>query len=168
MQFAFRQLGADDVESLQLLLGSVPRYSEQITGHPPGPADALSALIGRPESVAQQDKYGFGLWADGQLVAFADVLRGYPTAEIAYIGLLIVRGDRQRAGHGRRLHNELMQSLTGWGEVHTVRLGIVASNAADSEPFFAANGYTPTSVTKPYRYDKLVSTVTLWQRPVVQ
>ena len=43
-----RDLAADDVDALQRLLESVPTYSERVTGYPPGPSDALSALITVP------------------------------------------------------------------------------------------------------------------------
>ena len=47
-----------------------------------------------------------------------------------------------------------------------LRLGIVETNAAVAQPFWTALGYRPTGEVKPYRYDKLTSTVALWERPL--
>ncbi len=43
-----RDLGPGDVDALQALLESVPDYAAHITGYPPGPNDAISALITLP------------------------------------------------------------------------------------------------------------------------
>src|ERR1700712_2159358 len=128
MEQTFRQLGRDDVDSLQALLESVPTYAEEVTGYPPGASDALSALVGRPETVSEQNKYGFGLWVADEMIAFADVLRGYPADDTAYIGVLIVRGGHQRFGYGDRLHSRLLSEVRTWPEVQKLRLGIIATN----------------------------------------
>lgn len=177
---SFRLLGSDDVDALQDLLESVPSYAERITGYPPGPSDGLSALVAVPDGFDPAGKYGFGLWDRGTLVAFADVLVGYPDAAVTFVGLLVVRGDRQGSGLGRAMHDAVVGWLRGdvpagagaglgaavgaMPVVARLRLGIVETNAAVAEPFWRALGYAPTGETKPYRYDHLVSTVALWER----
>lgn len=163
--FVVRPLGADDVDALQVLLETVPDYAERITGYPPGPSDALSALVSVPDGFDPVGKHGIGLWDGDSLVAFADVLLGYPAPTTAYIGLLVVRGDRQGSGLGRFLHESLVSLAVDVG-ADRLRLGIVATNAAGAEPFWRALGYVPTGERKPYRYDKLESTVALWERAV--
>ncbi|MEF2979369.1 GNAT family N-acetyltransferase [Subtercola sp. YIM 133946] len=166
MDETFRALESEDVEALQALLESAPQYAEQVTGYPPGPSDAVSSLIGRPEGLTDDQKYGFGLWVNGELVAFADVLRGYPTPDAAYIGLLIVRGDRQSSGFGSRLHAEVLREATGWPGIQKLRTGIIETNAASSERFWVRRGYRPTGEVRPYQYDKLRSSVALWELPI--
>jgi ribosomal protein S18 acetylase RimI-like enzyme len=166
MAVTIRELGESDVEALQDLIESVPDYAERITGYPPGPSDALSALISVPPGYDPAGKHGVGLWDDGELVAFADVLFGYPTPDAAYIGLLLVRAGRQRRGFGTALHDALLDRLREAGQVARVRLGVIETNASVAEPFWRALGYAPTGERKPYRYDKLTSTVALWERPV--
>jgi GNAT superfamily N-acetyltransferase len=164
MTFDLRELGEDDVGDLQELLESDPCYTERITGYAPGPSDALSVLIGRPEGLQADHKFGFGLWDAGRLLAFADVLRGHPNESTAYIGLLIVHGRRHGKGLGRALHHYILQRCPEWPGIETLRLGVVATNAETAEPFWRALGYEPTGETRPYRYDKLESTVDLWER----
>lgn len=161
-----RDLGGADVVALQELLESVPNYAERITGYPPGPSDALSALISVPTGFDPAGKVDLGLWADGELVAFADVLLGYPDPTVAYIGLLVVRGDRQGTGLGRRMHEAVLTRVQRESTAECLRLGIVETNAAVAEPFWSALGYSPTGEHKPYQYDKLTSTVVLWERRV--
>lgn len=169
MTHVARPLGTDDVDALQGLLETVPDYAERITGYPPGPSDGLSALLSVPEGFDPAGKHGLGLWEDGRLVAFADVLVGYPSPAVAYIGLLIVRGGLHGRGVGRAMHDAVvsfLRSADGTPVVGRLRLGIVATNADVAEPFWRALGYEPTGETKPYRYDHLESTVALWERPL--
>jgi GNAT superfamily N-acetyltransferase len=164
-----RELGgasADrDVAALQDLLESVPDYAARITGYPPGPSDGLSALLSVPDGFDPSGKVGLGLWEGGRLVAFADVLLGYPSPGVAYIGLLIVRGGFHGRGLGRTMHEAVVERVDG-PPVERLRLGIVATNASVAEPFWRALGYAPTGEEKPYRYDHLESTVALWERPL--
>ncbi|MDR6574755.1 GNAT superfamily N-acetyltransferase [Curtobacterium sp. 320] len=176
-----RELGGSsadgDVATLQDLLESVPDYALRITGYPPGPSDGLSALLSVPDGFDPAGKVGLGLWEGERLVAFADVLLGYPSPSVAYIGLLVVRGGEQGRGLGRAMHDAVVERVRAASgrsgmersrleclRVERLRLGIVASNAAVAEPFWRALGYEPTGEEKPYRYDHLVSTVALWER----
>ncbi|WP_439692690.1 GNAT family N-acetyltransferase [Curtobacterium sp. SP.BCo] len=162
-----RELGPEDVDALQGLLESVPEYAERITGYPPGPSDGLSALIGVPDGFDPAGKHGWGLWEGADLVAFADVLVGYPVPSTAFVGLLLVRGDRHRQGIGRAVHDAVVERVrASVPEVGRLRLGIVQTNAAVAEPFWRALGYAPTGEEKPYGYDHLSSTVALWERGV--
>lgn len=84
-----RDLCSADVEALQRLLESVPSYAERLTGYPPGPSDALSALISVPPGFDPTNKRGIGMWDGDELVASADVLQGFPRSDTAYILSLI-------------------------------------------------------------------------------
>ncbi len=157
------RLAGEDVDALQALLETVPDYAERITGYPPGAADGLSTLTIVPPDFDPEGKLGLGLWDGGTLVAFADLLLGYPQAEVGYVGLLVVHGARQHQGLGRALHQEVVREASRAG-LERLRLGIVATNAEVAEPFWTALGYRATGEVKPYRYDKLTSTVALWER----
>lgn len=160
-----RALDSSDIDALQALLEATPDYSEQVTGYPPGPSDALSALIAVPPGYDPAGKRGVGLWVDGELTAFADVLIGYPDPRTAYLGLLIVRSDRRRRGHGRTLHEALLANLRR-ADASVVRVGIVDSVEPDAAPFLRSLGYEPTGEQKPYRYDHLISVTRFWELPV--
>ncbi|OIH92837.1 GNAT family N-acetyltransferase [Curtobacterium sp. MCBA15_001] len=166
MAIVIRDLEQGDVDALQELIESYPAYAERVTGHPPGSSDALSALISVPPDFDPAGKRGIGLWDDGVLIAFADVLFGWPDTSTAHIGLLLVHGAHHGQGVGRRLHEAVLDRVLQEVNATQMRLGIVERNAAHAEPFWSALGYAPTGEVKPYRYDKLESTVSIWTRPV--
>lgn len=166
MSVVIRQLEPADVASLQDLLESVPQFAEQMTGYLPGAADALSALISVPADFDPAGKRAVGLWDHAQLLAFADVLLGYRNRDTAYIGMMAVRAGHQRIGLGRRLHDAVVAFVRDESSAVQTRLGIVGTNAAVSEPFVYALGYESTGDSQPYRYDKLTSTITHWERSI--
>ena len=163
MDVEIRPLGGDDVDALQRLLELDPGYSERVTGYPPGPSDALSALISRPETVAEDHKHGHGLWLDGALTAFIDTVEGYPDDLTATIGLVMVAPAARREGLGTRLHDAVMGEMHQRG-IRTMRMPIVATVATDAEPFARSAGYRPTGEVKEHRYSQLESTVAIWSR----
>jgi len=165
MTHSVRDLDDDDVEALQRLIESFPAYTERITGYPPGPSDARSALTALPPDFDRRGKQSIGLWDGEELIAFADVLLGYPDPATAYIGLLLVHGDRHGQGLGRELHNAVLDRIRRDTDAQRVRLGVVETNAA-AAPFWEALGYAATEERKPYRYDTLRSTVAIWERSV--
>lgn len=156
----------DDVAALQALLESAPDYTRRVTGHDPGPDDAHEVLTGLPPGLGRQDKMGLGLWADrpAGLVAFADVLRGWPRPGVAHIGLLVVHGQRRGQGLGRAMHDRVVEHLACWGEVDTLRLAIVATNAEAAQPFWELLGYRPTGEVKPYDSGAVSSSAAIWER----
>jgi GNAT superfamily N-acetyltransferase len=163
-ELVLRPIEPEDVEAVQAVIESDAGYVERVTGLPPGPADAQSLLLMRPPDLPEDHKVVYGVWCGAELVGLLDVLRGWPTAEVAHIGLLQVRGDRQREGIGRRAHALLLSRL--WPETTTLRIAVVATNAAVAEPFWRSLGYSPSGSPQPYRYANLVSTVQIFTREV--
>lgn len=159
-----RPIDPEDVDAMQAVIESDAGYVERVTGLPPGPADAQSLLLMRPPDLPEEHKVVYGVWAAGELVALLDVLRGWPAPDVAHIGLLQVRGDRQGQGIGRRVHELLLSRL--WPEIATLRIAIVQANAAVAEPFWRSLGYAPSGEPKPYRYANLSSTSQIWTREV--
>lgn len=157
-----------DVDALQALVESDPGYTERVTGYPPGPSDALSLLLVRPAGVEEDAKVVLGAFEDEHLVAVLDVLRGYPDPARAFVGLLLVRGDRQGRGIGRRVVEELLAGVgRKWPEVEWLRLAVVDTNAGVAG-FWERLGFEATGEERPYRYDHLESVTRLFERPVAR
>lgn len=53
-----------------------------------------------------------------------------------------------------------------WTAVARIRLAVVDTNARVATPFWERMGFAPTGEQKPYRYDKLESTVRLMEKPL--
>jgi ribosomal protein S18 acetylase RimI-like enzyme len=160
-----RRVDADDVGALQALIESDPGYTERITGYPPGPADAQSLLMMRPEGLPEDAKVVLGAFDGGELVAVIDLLRGYPDQSYAFIGLLQVHGDRRGRGVGGTAYGLVERYVAAeWPEVRRLRLAVVDTNAEAAAPFWIRQGFERTGQVKPYRYDKLRSSTRLYEK----
>jgi ribosomal protein S18 acetylase RimI-like enzyme len=160
-----KEIGPEDLAEVQRLIESDPGYTERITGYPPGQADAESLLMGRPEGLSEDAKVVLGVWEGDQLVALVDLLRGYPTGHIGFIGLLEVHGDHQGRGVGAAAYRLVEDYVgTAWPEVRTLRLAVVDTNAEVAAGFWQRRGFELTGEEKPYKYDKLESVVRLYEK----
>ncbi|WP_329483574.1 GNAT family N-acetyltransferase [Kribbella sp. NBC_01484] len=165
MSLVLRPIAPGDVDALQELIESDPGYTERITGYPPGPADAQSLLMMRPEGLPEEGKVVLGAFVANRLVAVVDLLRGYPNDHTAFIGLLEVHWNHQGSGLGRATYEEVQRHVeTSWPEVRTIRLAIVDTNARIATGFWLRQGFTATGEERPYRYDKLESTARLYEK----
>ncbi|WP_405070563.1 GNAT family N-acetyltransferase [Kribbella sp. NBC_01510] len=165
MSLVLRPIAPGDVDGLQELIESDPGYTERITGYPPGPADAQSLLMMRPEGLPEEGKVVLGAFVTNRLVAVVDLLRGYPNDHTAFIGLLEVHWNHQGSGLGRATYEEVQRYVeTSWPEVRTIRLAIVDTNARIATGFWLRQGFTATGEERPYRYDKLESTARLYEK----
>ncbi|MEU4390589.1 GNAT family N-acetyltransferase [Kribbella sp. NPDC023855] len=160
-----REIAPADLDALQELIESDPGYTERITGHPPGPADAQSLLMMRPEGLPEESKKVLGFCDGEQLVAVVDLLRGYPNEHTAFIGLLQVHGEQQGRGAGAAAYREMQRYVEReWPEVRTLRLAVVDTNAQQAQGFWVRQGFEATGEVKPYKYDKVESVARLYEK----
>src|SRR4051812_8831343 len=75
------------MEALQRVIEEAPAYAHRITGVPPGPADALSTYTALPTGKDYEDKFVFGIYVGGTMIGCADLIRGFPSANTAMLGL---------------------------------------------------------------------------------
>lgn len=162
-----RVIGSEQSMAVQRVMDSNAEYSRHVSGTRPTADAALEVLTARPPGVSTSQKADLGLWDDDSLVAFADVIVGWPSASVAHIGLLMTDGARQGEGLGRRMHDAVVDWVRGATEVEVLRLSIVDANADVAEPFWAKLGYQPTGEVSPYVSGRVESTARVWVRPVV-
>lgn len=160
---------SDDVVALQQLLESAPDYSLRVSGVAPTGSAGRDALTVRPEGFPREQKFGIGVWSDDgrQLLGFADVLRGWPEAQTAHIGLLLVHGDSRGIGIGRAVHDAVVHRASEWGGIELLRLNTVESNATAAAPFWRALGYRSTGATAEYRSGSVTSSTMVWERALL-
>ncbi len=86
-RYQVRKLADADLEQVLALYQTNPLYFEHF---PPLPSleSLANDLVDCPSGKELSDKYFLGFWDKERLVAILDLIDGYPTAEIAYIGLL--------------------------------------------------------------------------------
>jgi uncharacterized protein len=146
----------EEMAALQRVIEGAPVYTQRITGYPPGPADAQSLMTGCPPDVEHADKFVWGITREGGMIGCADVIRGWPSADTAHIGLLLLTESYHGRGLGRRAYEAIEAQTRRWPPVRTLRLAVVATNA-QVLPFWHRMGFTETGEVRPYRYDKLTS-----------
>ena len=153
------------MQAFQRVLDGAPRYAERVTGAPPGAADAQRTYGALPEGKAYEDKFVFGIYAaGGEMIGCADVIRDWPRAGTAYIGLLLIAEQYQRRGQGRAAYRAIQKEIQGWG-AKRVRIGVVRTNE-DVLPFWQKLGFAPTGEVKPYRYGPVVSEVLILEKDI--
>lgn len=94
-----RVIGSEQSMAVQQILDSNAEYSRRVSGAGPTADAAIEVLSALPPGVSTSQKVDLGLWDGESLVAFADVIVGWPSAAVAHIGLLMTDGARQGEGH---------------------------------------------------------------------
>ncbi|HEL2057868.1 TPA: GNAT family N-acetyltransferase [Streptococcus suis] len=158
-RFQVRKLTDADLEQVLALYQTNPLYFEHF---PPLPSleSLANDLVDCPPGKSLTDKYFLGFWEQDRLVAVLDLIDGYPTAEIAYIGFFMVDQAYQGGGLGSTLVEEVIAGLPD--RLKRVRLGYVTSNP-QAKAFWIKCGFS-------YLADKELTSipVTLAERGIEQ
>ncbi len=157
-----RLLSTEDALQIQRLLESNPDYTQRVEGDTPTASAAMEVLTTLPPETRLNQKKDLGLFLDGDLLALADLIVGWPQETIAHIGLLMTHGKRHRQGLGRAIHQSVIEFLVQYPEIDTLRISIVDSNADAAQPFWAALGYEPTGEFSVYQAGTVRSTARAW------
>ena len=162
-----RRITQGQCAALQRMMESNLEYSRRVGGTELAPEAASEALSALPPGVLNSQKIDLGLWDGQELVAFADVILGWPAESVAHVGLLMTHGARQGGGLGRVMHDAVIDLVGRTPNIQSLRLSIVDTNADLAEPFWAKLGYEPTGESVPYVSGSVESTARIWTRPVV-
>ena len=154
-----------EMAELQRVHEGAPEYSDRVTGAPPGPSDAQSAYTILPPGKSYDDKFVFGIYRGERMVGCADLIRGYPDARTAHLGLLLIAEAWQRQGIGRAAYRALEDHARSWGTCDRMRVGVVRTNACVLS-FWSSEGFVPSGEVKPYRYGNVHSDVIILTKPL--
>ena len=139
-RYEARPFTEDDLPQLLALCLGNPLYYAHL-----GEEVTLDSLRGEltvlPKGKELCDKYFFGLYDGGTLVAAIDLIDGYPEVDVAYLGWLILAAERQGCGEGSAIVQELTDFLRKQG-FRALRLACVQGNP-QSAHFWEKNGFTP-------------------------
>jgi RimJ/RimL family protein N-acetyltransferase len=149
-----------EMDDLQRVLTSAPEFSRLVMGVPAGPAEAQSTWSGLPEGKGYDDKFVFGVYAGDEMVGCADVIRAFPDATTAHIGLLLIVEAYQGRGLGAAAYRIIESYARDWPGCLRMRTGVVRTNARVL-PFWHAMGFAETGETKPYRYSRIESEIVI-------
>ena len=99
-----------------------------------------------PPNKSYNDKYYIGFFENNVLIANMDLILGYPTDEIAFIGLLMTNIHYQNKGVGSNIIGDVCNYLKQLG-YKKVRIGVDKENP-QSNSFWQKNGFYIISETE--------------------
>lgn len=161
-----RRIGPSQSMHVQRIMESNAEYSRRVEGSAPTRTAADDVLSALPPGVSNSQKANLGLWEGQELVAFADVIVGWPAESVAHIGLLMTDGARRGEGFGRMMHDAVVGVVGQWPGMRSLRLSVVDTNADLAAPFWAKLGYERTGEAVPYVSGRVESTARIWMRPL--
>jgi GNAT superfamily N-acetyltransferase len=134
-----RTLEADDGAALQALCEACSDFTEEVTGLPPGPAEAQSIFIGLPPEGDYDRKRLWGVYQDGQMIGVIDAYLGHPASDEFWTGLLMLHPAVRRQGLGEKLLLFLQNYARSQG-ARTLGLA-VKQNFPAAQAFWTSQGF---------------------------
>lgn len=125
--YVLAHIAPEEGDALQAVIEKCTDYFELVTGLPPGPAEANSTFMVVPEGKGYEDKLLLGIYKDGQLVGYLDVIRDYPQHGTWSLGLMMLIPECRNRGLGRQVYQSFERWAASQGAVQ-MRLGVVAQN----------------------------------------
>lgn len=156
---------AGELAELQRVLEGAPTYFELVDGAPAGATEARETYAARPEGAAPEDKHVLGVYLDGAMIGVVDLIRGFPDARTAMLGLFVLAEAWQGRGLGARAYRRVEEYVRAWRTCERIRLGVVAANAR-VVPFWEAMGFVATGERRPWEQGEVVSEVIVFEKVV--
>lgn len=125
----FRRLdpaGPQDLLDWQRVFRGAPSFVFATQGRPPTDADAQRMMQTRPAARPQEDVQLFAIDTDGTLCGIAFLMRGYPTAEVAYLVALVLMEAFQNRALGAACLERIEDMARSW---HCSKLSAVVDSA---------------------------------------
>ena len=137
-KYSARILEDSDVEMLvEICKQNIVFY--EYTEARPTKENILDDMKVTPPGIDMQDKYYLGFFDGRELVAIMDLIDGYPTREVAYIGFFMMNPQYQGKQIGTAIIGETVEYLCDAGKT-AVRLAIDKGNP-QSTHFWKKNGF---------------------------
>lgn len=156
---------AHGVTVLQQLLQEAPEYARIATGEIASPTAADAMFRALPPGKNYGDKFVLGAYEDELLIGCVDLIRGYPSQSVAYIGLLLVAERSTGKGYGTKIFDLICEIVIQWNCSNMIQLGILKTNPGAMR-FWQKLGFKSTGESKPYESGKTRTQVLIYQRMV--
>ena len=137
-KYIVKSLLKEDISEVYSLCKANVQYYEYMKMEPniENLTECLNAL---PPNKTQDDKFFVGFYKEEKLVAFLDLIAGYPDIDTAYIGWFMVNREFQ----GQKIGTEIIQELFDFLKEENFRyieLGCIKGNK-EAEGFWSKNGF---------------------------
>ena len=153
-KYSARILEDSDVEMLVEICKQNTVFYEYTEARPTKD-NILDDMKVTPPGIDMQDKYYLGFFDGRELVAIMDLIDGYPTREVAYIGFFMMNPQYQGKQIGTAIVGEVVGYMQSVGKT-AVRLAIDKGNP-QSTHFWKKNGFDVLSETDVNGWTKLVA-----------
>lgn len=149
------RVSAADLSDVEAVFAELRHYSMRVDGQPRrrGAAEEFATAV--PPGCGIRDKHAFVAVQGGLPVGLLDIIDGYPSRGVVFIGLLAVKESLHGVGIGRRLYAEAERYVLDRLEARTIRLSVVEANPVLG--FWQRMGFRPTGQSTPYGGDAGVS-----------
>lgn len=158
-----RRATRDDISTVQRLFDLAPDYTRRVDGRDPQPDEGEQMFAALPPNKTQADKLIYIFDSTSDALGCADVIRGYPSKEIAWIGLLMFSKAHQSKGFGKRAYSLLEDSISKWSEIKAIRLSVVMTNS-EIIPFWKKQGFIQIGELRPYKGAKVETSVMIMEK----
>ena len=139
-RYTVRRLTEADIPAiLNVMEGNPLFYRYCGAGAAPSAALIRQDMTALPPGKTMPDKYYLGFFQGDRLAAVMDLIDGYPTSDIAFIGFFMTNSALQGQGEGTRIISELSAALHRSG-FSAIQLGIDKGNP-QSTHFWKKNGF---------------------------
>lgn len=154
-EYKARKLCESDIKSVFDLCRENRRYYRYL-GEKPSMKRLTEDLSALPDGKTIKDKHFVGFFdEDEKLVAVLDLITGYPEADDAFIGWLIVDAKLQGQGIGSQLFADVRAAMKGQGYDY-LSLGVIDKNE-EAKTFWTKQGFEFTGKSiEGERYTTLV------------
>ena len=153
-RYSVRILEEADIEMLARICKQNTVFYEYTEARPTKES-ILDDMKATPPGITMDDKYYFGFFDGRELVAIMDLIDGYPTREVAYIGFFMMNPQYQGKQIGTAIIDEVIDYLLSTGKT-SVRLAIDKGNP-QSTHFWKKNGFDVLSEADVNGWTKLVA-----------
>ncbi len=137
-RFTVRSLDASDLDDIVGLCRENPIFYKYTESRPTREYFLEDMKI-TPPGIDLSAKYYLGFFENKELIAIMDLIDGYPTADIAYIGFFMMNTNFQGRQIGTAIIHEICDYLRTIGKT-AVRLAIDKGNP-QSTHFWKKNGF---------------------------
>ena len=137
-RYEVRRLDSADADDILRLCRENTLYY-QYCGLEATKAAILNDLQLTPPGVERSDKYYVGFYRDGDLAAIMDLIDGYPSSDMAFIGFFMMNAALQGKGLGTGIVQDVCAYLKHSGKT-SIRLAVAEDNP-QANHFWKKNGF---------------------------
>jgi RimJ/RimL family protein N-acetyltransferase len=127
---SFKELTGEPEEltALQELLNNVPDYTRRCRAEEQGACTPAELMQQIPEGVAPEQKKLYGIFFNHRMIGCLDLVKGYPDAKTAFVGILLIAEDVQGAGLGSEAFKECEKMIRSEEGFDRIRIGVMRTN----------------------------------------